>query len=131
MNRLEFTAFLRHTLIPDLEADDHSGFAEDFQTALQFITADVEAMHDARKALLAASAHTPAGSNAAALVAASLKELDGVLGYPSKTVEHEVTLSYRDGNPSNHNPGNVIQEDRVVTPPQSRRCLDLKSNLKD
>ena len=81
--RLQFTAFLRHTLIPDLRADDRDSLAEDFETALQFITADVEALHDARKALLAASAHTPAGSNAAALVAASVKEIDAILGYPA------------------------------------------------
>lgn len=105
MKRTDFTAYLRHTLIPDLRADDRDSLAEDFETSLQFITADVEAMHDARKALLAASAHLPTGSNAAALVSASLKELDTILGYPQ-----------------------VVKQE---TPCQSRRCLDLKSNLKD
>ena len=78
--RLQFVAYLRHTLIPDLEADDSGGFAEDFETSLQFIAEDAEILHDARKALMAASAHTPAGSNAAALVAASLKEIEEAIG---------------------------------------------------
>jgi len=107
MNRLEFTAYLRHTLIPDFRAADMDATAGDFLTCMMFITQDVEALHDARKALLAASAHIPVGANAAALVAASLKEIDEILGYPA--------------------PAPVKRE----TSPQSRRCLDLKSNLHD
>ena len=77
--RLQFVAYLRHTLIPDFHAADMTSTAEDFESALQFIADDVEMLYDARKALLAASAHTPAGSNAAALVAASLKEIGEAL----------------------------------------------------
>lgn len=105
--RLQFTSYLRHTLIPDFRAADMDATAEDYETALQFICADVEAMHDARKALLAASAHTPAGSNAAALVAASIAELDQVLGYPAKAQT-----------PATHDA-------------PARRCLDMRSNLHD
>jgi hypothetical protein len=80
--------------------------AEDFETSLQFLADDVEALHDARKALLAASTHIPTGANAAALVAASLKEIDEIMGYPA--------------------PG------KRETPPQSRRrCLEDISHLKD
>jgi len=80
--RLQFVAFLRHTLIPDLVAADMNATAEDFETALQFLCDDVEVMHDARKAILAASAHAPAGSNAATLCANSAKELAEVLDKP-------------------------------------------------
>jgi hypothetical protein len=41
-------------------------------------------MHDARKALLAASTHTPAGTNAATLCANSLAELNSILDTPAK-----------------------------------------------
>ena len=78
--RLQFVAYLRHTRIPDFIAADMSATAEDFETALQFLCDDVEAMHDARKALLAASAHTPAGSNAATLCANATTELGEILG---------------------------------------------------
>ena len=81
--RLQFVAYLRHALIPDFRAADMDATAEDFETSLQFITDDVEILHDARKALLAASSHLVPTTNAAALVAASLKEIDDALGYPS------------------------------------------------
>jgi hypothetical protein len=84
MNRLQFASYLRHTLIPDFIAADMEATAEDFKTALQFLCADVEAMHDARKALLAASTHTPAGTNAATLCANSLAELNSILDTPAK-----------------------------------------------
>jgi hypothetical protein len=106
MNRLQFAAYLRHTLIPDFIAADMEASAEDFETSLQFICDDVEIMHDARKALLAASAHTPAGSNASALITASLKEIDEALG--------RVT-------PSHEKPQH--------TP--VRRCLEDRPHLKD
>lgn len=86
--RLQFAAYLRHTLIPDFIAADMNATAEDFETALQFLCDDVEVMHDARKALLAASAHAPAGSNAATLCANSTQELAEVLDKlqaPAKT----------------------------------------------
>ena len=79
MNRLEFAAYLRHTVIPDARAAE-SDTAEDFETALRFITDDVEILHDARKALLAASAHAPAGSNAATLCQNAAAEIDAVIG---------------------------------------------------
>ena len=104
--RLQFVSFLRHTLIPDLRADERDSLAEDYETALQFITADVEALHDARKALLAASSHLIPGTNAAALVAASVKELDGILGYPAP-------------------------ETPAVTAPRSHSCLEDSKHLKD
>lgn len=107
--RLQFAAHLRHTLIPDFRAADMDATAEDFETSLQFLAADIEAMHDARKALLAASAHAPAGSKAAALVAASLAELDDVLGYPAKPTP----------TPDGTHTG------------RARRCLDMRSNLHD
>lgn len=77
--RLQFTAYLRHTLIPDFKASDMDATAEDFETALQFITEDAMILHDARKALLAASAHLVPTTNAAALVAASIAEINTIL----------------------------------------------------
>lgn len=65
-----------------------------------------EALHDVRKALLAASTHLPLGSNAAALVAASLKEIEGILGYPQV-------------------------ETPPATPARSHRPLDSVSKLHD
>jgi hypothetical protein len=103
--RLQFAAFIRRT-IPDFrEADMHST-ADDYETALQFITADTMVMHDARKAMLAASSHTPAGSNAAALIAASLKDLDAVLGQSP-----------------------IAKQESTQAP--ARRCLEDRSHLKD
>ena len=106
MNRLQFTSYLRHTLIPDFRAADMDATAEDFETALQLLHADTEALHDARKALLAASAHLVPTTNAAALVAASVKEIDGILGYP-------------------------VPVTPVATPARSHRCLDTVSKLHD
>ena len=104
--RLQFVAYLRHTLIPDFHAADMEATATDFETSLQFIADDVEMLYDARKALLAASAHTPAGSNAAALVAASLKEIEDALGRaPAAPPE------------KSHTP--------------ARRCLEDRSKLRD
>lgn len=103
--RLQFVAYLRHTLIPDFRADERDATAEDFETALDYLTADVEILHDARKALLAASSHTPAGSNAAALVAASLREIEEAIGQvPAKA----------------HTPATPV-----------RRCLEDRSKLHD
>lgn len=103
--RLQFAAYLRHTLIPDFRAADMDATAEDFEASLQFITDDAEILHDARKALLAASAHTPAGSNAAALVAASLREIEEAIGQaPAKA----------------HTPATPV-----------RRCLEDRSKLHD
>lgn len=105
--RLQFVAYLRHTLIPDFIAADMTATADDFETALQFLCDDVEIMHDARKAILAASAHAPAGSNAAILCANSAKELAEVLGKPQTPAETAPT----------HAP--------------ARRCLEDRSKLHD
>ena len=82
--RLQFASYLRHTLIPDFRAADMDATAEDFETALQFLCDTVEAMHDTRKALLAASALINPSTNAAALVAASIAELSSILDTPAK-----------------------------------------------
>ena len=103
MNRFEFAAYLRHTLIPDARAAE-SDTAEDFETALQFITDDVEILHDASKALLAASAHAPAGSNAATLCQNSAAEIDAAIGGVKPA---------------------------PVSPVAPRRCLDLNPRLHD
>lgn len=130
--RLQFTSYLRHTLIPDFRADDRHSTAEDFETSLQFICDDVEAMHDARKALLAASAHLPAGSNAAALVAASVKELDEILGYP-QAAKRETPVQSRGDTPHWLSPETPEerQANTSFTVKQSRRCLEDRSKLHD
>jgi hypothetical protein len=102
--RLQFAAYLRRVLIPDFIAADMEATAEDFETALQFLCADVEIMHDARKAIMAAAAHAPAGSNAATLCTNSLRELAEVLDAPAKGQAHA---------------------------PAARRCLDDNTHLKD
>jgi hypothetical protein len=79
MSRLQLVAYLRHTLIPDFIAAGMGATADAFDTALQFPCADGEAMHDARKALLAAIGDTPAGTNAATLCADAF---DTVLQFP-------------------------------------------------
>jgi hypothetical protein len=81
--RLQFVAFLRRT-IPDFREADMHATAEDYETALQFIADDAMVMDDARKALLAASAHLPKDSNAAALVRDALAGLADVLDPPVK-----------------------------------------------
>ena len=111
MNRIQFAGYLRHTLIPDFRAADMDATAGDFDTALQFLTGDMEALHDARKALLAASAHLVPTTNAAALVAASLKELDGILGYPA--------------------PVKIPPSTQAQPCVQHHRCMEDRSHLKD
>ena len=61
--RLQFVAYLRNTLIPDFRAADMDATAEDFETALQFISEDAELMHDARSALRSAVNYAPADND--------------------------------------------------------------------
>ena len=51
MNRLQFCAYLRNTLIPDLRAAEMDATAEDFETALQFITEDMMVLCDCKESL--------------------------------------------------------------------------------
>lgn len=111
--RLQFVAFLRRT-IPDFREADMHATADDYETALQFIAADLEAMHDARKALLAAWVHTPALSNAAALIASSLKDLDAA---SLKDLDAEL----------GHAP--ALNHGTAQAP--ARRCLEDRSKLHD
>ncbi len=106
MNRLQFTEYLRHTLIPDFRDADMDPTAADFETALQFIHADTAALQDARKALLAASTHLRPETNASALVAASVRQIEGILGYP-------------------------VPVTPAATPARSHRSLDSVSKLHD
>ena len=52
MNRLQFCAYLRTTLIPDLRAAEMDAMADDFETALQFITEDALVISDCADALV-------------------------------------------------------------------------------
>lgn len=58
--------------------------ADERAELLQLIAGQTMAIHDARKALLAASSHLIPSTNAAALVSASIAELGQILDAPAK-----------------------------------------------
>lgn len=89
--------------IPEYHAASAHATAALLESALAFILSDMQAMRDARKALLAATVHTPPGGNAETLCRSAIASLSRIL---------EPT-------------------EPPATSAQSRRCLEDRTNLTD